>query len=67
MPMRSIVLASGGSSETMAFNKIGRLTPMSRPAKLCVPLVYNYVDWFNYSLNNFLFFCVFSSNFHGCI
>lgn len=31
IPIRSIVLASGGSSATIAFNKIGRLTPMSRP------------------------------------
>lgn len=31
IPIRSIVLPSRGSSATIAFNRIGRFTPMSRP------------------------------------
>lgn len=31
--MRSIVLPSNGRAATIAFNRMGRLTPMSRPAK----------------------------------
>jgi hypothetical protein len=33
IPIRSIVLASEGSSATIAFNNIGRLTPMSQPVR----------------------------------
>lgn len=56
IPMRSIVLLSWGSSATMAFNKVGRLIPMSRPTNLRTLLVFN-----SYTGNKYIAFYTTSS------